>query len=268
MKTQSPPACELLIEQLALGEISAEDERWLRAQLGDSEIERRLTSLREANKAFAARHDEAQILRNIADRTRVAEASRATRARASRQTVRYLLPSLAAAACALLWVAQPGTPETKSLGTTQDKPEVIYIKGLSSHLLLYRRLGERADTLSDGARVARGDMLQVGYVASEAKHGVIVSIDGASAVTLHFPDATSAPTTLEERGEHLLQHAYELDDAPLFERFFFVTSDTPIDVVKVLDAARTLARTPSRAQRAALTLSPGLSQHSLTLVKE
>ena len=267
MKTQSQPIPELLLEQLALGEIAPADERWLSAQLEPAELERRLAALREADKSYRARHDETEMLTAIAGRTRIAQAQRATHAR-SKSSLRFWLPSLAAAACALLWVARPVIQESEGVGTQHEKPELIYVKGLTPHLVLYRRLGERADILSEGARATRGDMLQVGYVAATAKHGVIVSIDGAAAVTLHFPDAASAPTLLEDKGEHLLQHAYELDAAPAFERFFFVTSEEPIDVTQVLDAARALSRAPARARRGALTLAPGLSQHSLTLLKE
>ena len=270
MKTQPIP--ELLIEQLALGEIHPDDEVWLRTHVEPAELERRLAGLRAANESYASDHDEAEILNAISGRARIAQAQQAQQKR-SKQTVRYVLPSLAAALCALVWVSQPVSPSVRPSveqgeGTPSDRHEVIFVKGLSPHLVLYRRLGERADVLSEGARATRGDMLQVGYVAADAKHGVIVSIDGASAVTLHYPDAESASTTLEAKGEHLLQHAYELDAAPAFERFFFVTSDAPIDVAQVLDAARTLSRVPAKARRGALTLAPGLSQHMITLVKE
>jgi len=265
MTTSSTPVPELLLEQLALGEIEPADERWLRSQLDAAEIERRIAALRAADARFHAQHPAEPILNAIDAKLRIERAKRDVDAR-SKLPMRALLPSLAVIGCALFFLARPATND--SVGPRIELPEKILIKGLAPHLVLYRRVGERADTLSDGAEARRGDMLQVGYVAAQAEHGVIVSIDGAGAVTLHFPDSEVASTQLQGKGEQLLMHAYELDAAPSFERFVFVTGKKPIDVTKVLEAARSLARTPARAQRAALSLESGLAQHAVTLVKE
>jgi len=96
---------------------------------------------------------------------------------------------------------------------------------------------------------------------------VILSIDGAGTVTLHFPEQAEAETGLEPNKKFNLSQAIELDDAPLFERFFFVTSAAPIDVRDVLKSAADLARDPRRAEVADLTLSPGLRQISFLIWK-
>jgi hypothetical protein len=61
---------------------------------------------------------------------------------------------------------------------------------------------------------------------------LIASIDGAGVVTLHYPanaDAPALATALAQKPTSLPQ-AYVLDDAPQFERFFFITSEDPIEV--------------------------------------
>ena len=63
-----------------------------------------------------------------------------------------------------------------------------------------------------------------------------------------------------------LPHAYALDDAPRFERFFFITANRPVDVQQSLTALRTLAQRPDSAD-AALDLPTGLDQWSLRLKK-
>jgi hypothetical protein len=68
-------------------------------------------------------------------------------------------------------------------------------------------------------------------------------------------------------GEVRLPSAYELDDAPGFERFFLIASDRPFEVAPVLEAARALAAQPVAARRASLPLAPGLRQTSLALDK-
>ncbi len=49
---------------------------------------------------------------------------------------------------------------------------------------------------------------------------------------------------LDPRGPVVLPSAYELDDAPGFERFFLVYSAKPFDVAAVDPAARALAQLP------------------------
>jgi hypothetical protein len=63
-----------------------------------------------------------------------------------------------------------------------------------------------------------------------------------------------------------LPHAYALDDAPGFERFFFITANEPIDVQHSLAAVRALAGRADSAT-AALELPAGFRQRSLYLRK-
>jgi hypothetical protein len=63
-----------------------------------------------------------------------------------------------------------------------------------------------------------------------------------------------------------LPHAYRLDDAPAFERFFLVTSAAPFDAAQAVEAARRLARAP-RPERDPLPLPAGLEARALLLVK-
>jgi hypothetical protein len=51
---------------------------------------------------------------------------------------------------------------------------------------------------------------------------------------------------LETHQKVLLPDAIELDDAPVFERFFFVSSGSPPDAAAILNEARDLAARPDR----------------------
>jgi hypothetical protein len=265
MKSEQAKTPEFLLEQLLLGEISASDERALRSALTPAEIDAGLARLRAENARFAGEHDAEQMITSIRNRTRVKAARSDADKKRKGHALRYVLPSVAALACALV-VFTRGVPDHEDR-TLAHEPDGVRIKG-STHLVLYRRKGEQAETLSEGALARRGDMLQVGYVAAEAEYGVIVSLDGQGNVTLHFPDAEDASTRLASEGETLLGHAYELDDAPRFERFFFVTGKHPIDAKRVLAAAHVLAQRPDRAPKQKLELPPDLKQNSLMLVKE
>jgi hypothetical protein len=87
-------------------------------------------------------------------------------------------------------------------------------------------------------------------------------------VTLHFPLSEEAPpqATAVSPDTATLPHAYALDDAPRFERFFFVTANDPIDVQQTLAALRSFARRGDSAT-AWLDLPAGLHQASLRLRK-
>ena len=96
---------------------------------------------------------------------------------------------------------------------------------------------------------------------------MLLSIDGAGKVTLHWPENKSgAAAALKTSGEVRLPAAYELDDAPAFERFFLVRSTEPFSVATATEAARALAAHPS-ARKQALALPPRFEQISLALDK-
>lgn len=115
-------------------------------------------------------------------------------------------------------------------------------KGMEPHLLAWRRTKGEPEALGPGTVVSRGDTVQLAYVTAGARYGVIVSLDGRGHATLHFPSARDGSTRLSsDPGAVLLEESYELDDAPRFERFFFVTSNEPLDAASVIEATEKLA---------------------------
>lgn len=141
-------------------------------------------------------------------------------------------------------------------------------KGLDLELRIYRKRSDGVERLSDEAEVRAGDVLQLGYVRGEYAHGVLLSIDGRGTVTLHQPASSEGASQLaSESGQVLLESAYELDDAPGFERFMFVLSHEPLAVERVLAAARELAKDGARARREPLLLPVRTAQRSLLLRK-
>jgi len=135
-----------------------------------------------------------------------------------------------------------------------------------THLLVYRLRNAAVEQLSGGETARAGDLLQLAYV-STVKYGLILSIDGDGTVSLHFPENAEADTALTEGQKILLPEAVELDDAPGFERFFLITSETPFNVRSVLRTAEDLARNPDSAERGDLALAPGLNQTSFLVRK-
>lgn len=152
-------------------------------------------------------------------------------------------------------------------------PEQIVEKGVTAidlsktQLLIFRKSGDQVEMMTDREQAKAGDLLQLAYVVAEESHGVILSIDGRGSVTLHFPAEKGGSTELEQRRESFLPNAIELDDAPDFERFFFVTSGSQIDVEDVLKKAETLAKDPEQIPQAELDLPDDLRQYSILILK-
>lgn len=169
-------------------------------------------------------------------------------------------------ACTPVGPAEPGV----AAGDTSAPPvdDAVRIKGLFPRLLLFRKRRGRIERLADGARARAGDLLQLGYMAAGNRYGVVVSIDGGGAVTLHYPAQAEGEGALQPRGQHALDHAYELDDARSYERFFFVTSgDEPLPAQRVVDAAKQLAKAGPAARHSDLPLPRRWRQASVTLRK-
>jgi hypothetical protein len=180
---------------------------------------------------------------------------------------RWSLPRLAPAAGFAVLLLAAGAVLV-SVAPWRERTELTRLKGARPHLVIYRKTAEGAEALAAESGIRAGDVLQIGYVAAARKHGVIFSIDGRGALTLHFPASPDSPSSLEPQGETMLEYAYQLDDAPGFERFFLVTSDRALSVAEVLEAGRRLASDPRQARRANLGLPAGLEQWSVLLAKK
>jgi hypothetical protein len=240
-----------LVERAALDEVPAASRDRI-AKLDPSELETRVAALRAENAAELAKYPAASAVPQI--EARVAAAKRRARAK----TIGALGLAIATAAAVLLVV------RVRQSAAPSDAPEITRVKG-GARLLVFRQVGGGAERLDADAEVRAGDVLQLRYNPGERRFGVIASLDGAGVATLHFPATDTAPTDLKPTAT-ALPEAYALDDAPSFERFFFITSDAPIDVADTLARVRALAQAGD-AGDAALALPPGQQQWSLRLRK-
>jgi hypothetical protein len=100
-------------------------------------------------------------------------------------------------------------------------------KGSGPELFVYKQEGTEAVRLESGTKVFPEDVIQLSYVAGSARYGAIISVDGRGIVTQHYPEYDGIAAMLLPRGETSLDFAYKLDNAPRFERFFFLTGNAP-----------------------------------------
>jgi hypothetical protein len=272
-----------LLERLAQGELGEADAAALRARLAAEgrSLDDELAALRRSNEEILASRPKEMMAAVIRRRAE----SPAAPALAHRGRFNALVAPLAlVGALGIAVVIARGKP-TPDHGGAQHGVlppvvgEIIIAKGTPHPpaLLVYRQrpVHREGDTgfekLSDGARASRGDLLQLAYEAHAGDaelYGVLVSIDGAQRVTQHVPDegAHGAPR-LQPSGEIRVPAAYQLDDAPGFERFVLITAPQPFDVRVALDAARALAAQGGRATSAPLPLAPSFHQTSILIRK-
>ncbi len=147
----------------------------------------------------------------------------------------------------------------------------IRVKGTGSRLQVYMEEGGEPIILSEGDKVRENDVLQIKYVPGGRKYGLIFSIDGRGNVTRIFPDSGRDAAPLEPNRAELIEYGYQLDDAPSFERFFFITADNNFDCDRIVQAAEQLAQelaeNENRAAQAELDLPKDIEQASLFLRK-
>ncbi len=181
------------------------------------------------------------------------------------------VPSFSAVAgLALSLACTPSEPraEAQVVAAAAEAHDPDRIKGLVPQLLIHRQRHGQIEQLHDGSVAHAGDLVQISYMAAGNRNGVVVSLDGAGVVTLHHPPQLEADASLLARGQHALDHAYELDDAQSYERFVFVTSgDEPIDAQTVLAAAQRLADEGAAARHSPLPLPDRWEQRFVTLDK-
>lgn len=222
------------VEQLLLGELPEHRAQGVRAQL-EADEDPRLSELPRSNAAVLRDYPAETVARRIQARI---DALEPEPARGIRWPLWGTATALAVAAAAVLvWgLRQDGTSAPASETRIAQAPDrgTERIKG-DAAIVLQRQQGTRAENLLAGATVSEGDTIQVSYRSGGWTHGVLVSLDGAGEVTLHFPETQGASTEL--RAQATL-HAFELDDAPDYEHFYFFTDTQPLDVAAVMDRVR------------------------------
>jgi hypothetical protein len=247
---------DLFVERTASGDASEAERARV---LADPDAKGRLDDLVRQNTVFHVRNDGDAFLRAVDARTkelRVAEATRPTRA----NWWPVLVVGAPLAAVALLLAR---APITGPVGGPPDREQTT-TKGLQARLRLTQDTPRGVERVSTDEVLFPGDEIRILTVSGAATHGVVVSIDGRGVVTRHFP-RVGADTTLPQ-GQHPLGDAFQLDDAPDFERFVLVSDDAPIDVERVEAAARKVAAGPE-PRKAPLALGPGLDQSSFVIRK-
>ncbi len=260
-----------MLERYLLDELPHKERRRLEKELErDPALRAALEQLRQDDRRVLGAYPPDQVIPQILKRAALARPE----AKASR---RWRLAWVAAPALALavfLLLILPPILQRRLVHPGDGRPEEYTgLKGdgdrsrVTTRLQLYRRNGDSSEQLRDGSPARAGDLLQVAIIPGGETHGVILSIDGAGAVILHFPEKIEADTALPSGSRVFLPRSYELDEAPGFERFFFISSMEMIPTAAILEKARALAVDPGMAMTGNLDLPGSCRQFSLLIRK-
>lgn len=207
-----PTAYEL--ERMALGELPTPPEH--------------------ADAVAKLRTSNAEILAQYAPRDVVPKIEAATPARSPMRWVPAA--ALALVAIAIVVFAWPGNmPDRAPQRLVPGTDGAERIKGPALRLQVWRMTGRDQQLLEDGDTVSAGDLVQAKFGTSTTGYGTVFTVDGRKKVTLLHPTAPDGETRIEPGALRPTSFAYELDDAPDFERVFFVVCDAPIDVRALTD---------------------------------
>ena len=205
----------------------------------DAMLAQRVKMLREDNKAILSRLPFETLAEKIAD------AKNAENADAARTVPTFNFVKFAAAAVFVLAVAlvafmaqretvvsggnvagndmaQVRDAENTQVALAENQSDTR-IKGLGARMEVWKKTPAGIVQLNDMDEVHEGDEIQLRYSVPEKCYGLLFSMDGNGALTLHMGDGEKSMELVPGK-MNSLPFAYKLDDAPYFEKFFFVTS--------------------------------------------
>ena len=85
---------------------------------------------------------------------------------------------------------------------------------------------------------------------------------------MHLPTSGDRAVALGREPTVLLDQAYELDDAPRWERFYFITGEAPFPIAPIVASVQRAIAQADGDAIPALPLAAGLQQSVFTLQKE
>ncbi len=256
---------DLLLERYRLDEVSpAERTEVERQLLEDESVRRRLAEIEASDEAVR----ESGFTASLAAHLRHARGTRASSlsirtGRSPASVLRWALPlavGLTAVVVVTVLGSRTGAPVPDATG---DR-----VKGLRPGLTVFRQTPRGSETVIDGGIARQGDVVRLAYQAAGQSYGVIVSIDGRGGVTVHLPPYGRNAVRLQPGDRILLDNAYELDDAPRWECFYFVTAREPFDAQPVIEAAKREAAHLAALPPPALSVPGAFEQSRFVLRKE
>ena len=229
------------LERFLTGDLPESEMREIRElEATDAMLAQRIKLLREDNKAILNKLPFEAVADRIAKAKDIADAAEAKKVASSFRFLKFASAAVLVLAVALVTlmtqretvvtggnVAGGDVAQARDAQNTQvalaETPSDTRIKGLDARMEVWKKTEAGIVQLQDLDEVREGDEIQLRYAVPEKCYGLLFSMDGNGALTLHMGDGAKA-VELAPGKMNSLPFAYKLDDAPYFEKFFFVTS--------------------------------------------
>lgn len=270
MKTENKVP-DILIEQLILDELPDNfSENKKQTLLRNPYVIKRMEELKKSNEEIIKTYPVHKISGNINLRLKKDEPNiiKFDKPSGDKKNFNRFLYTLSAAA--VLMVALTFVYIFRNPIFQDNTSETTRIKG-TAELRIYKKLTNDTVKLTDNSPVYKNDRLQLRYIALEKEYGMIISIDGNGYITIHYPEniLSNKSAILDNSGKEVyIANSYLLDDAPEFERFFFITSDNEFSEELIRKSAEELFRKPDKGIYEKLDLPDDFEQYSILLKKE
>lgn len=176
----------------------------------------------------------------------------------------WIAGPLVAAALVLLWIAVRPAERSGAPGPAGLPGEAPYlgVKGDADPVRLYLGRAGAVRSIDDGAEVMPGDALRFSVTAptgaaAAARYALVVSIDGAGAISVYAPFGGARSERLPDEAIAGAGAAIELSGSVVLdgtlgdERLWALVSDAPIEVAAVRPLLERLATAGPAAVRAA-----------------
>ena len=224
------------LEKYLTGDLPAEEMREIREMEATDEIfAGRVKMLREDNAAILKKLPFEKLSEKIAMMPGRSNAGAGNTVR-----VNFKLVKLAAAAALVLAVVTVALFSQRSLSeqNTQlmevamvdaSSDDGVRIKGMDARMEVWKKTGDSAVQMENLGEAREGDEIQLRYAVAEKCFGLLFSMDGNGTITMHMGHENRA-VELEPGKMTTLPFAYRLDDAPKFEKFFFLTSKSEFEL--------------------------------------
>jgi len=261
---------DLTFEQYLLGELSKDRMKEVKAYIEENpEAESRIERLKKSNEEIL------NILppKVLADRIKRLQLLTGTGTKKEKETTSVRTPLLrrlgapAAAAVIIAISAYLIVPIIPGTGIFTGTEEGIRLKG-SGGISVYRKGKKEIERLKNLDPAKEGDLIQIAITPPKGRFAAVISIDGRSMVTVHYPLRGERAASITPGKRIVLKKSYELDDAPKFERFFLITSDREFDISQIQKKANEIASKPEGGKKGKLPLPKEFAQDAVILLKK
>lgn len=238
-----PNLSDFTLEQYLLGELPPEEqERLANLVTHDPGLRERVQRLSNRSHRFLVDHPASAVLTRQEFQPRPRPPSRSGRPSLSRLAVAGWGAAAVVLVLPMVFLGSP-SPDNRAKGGSGTPGAEAPTDQASGGISVFLLQGENSLPLASGTLAHKDDRIQVALKTTSKEYALLVSIDGNGQLTLHAPNGLTSPLELAANEPVLLPFAYQLDDAPSFERFVLVTGPSPFDPQRVWTEVQTQTTT-------------------------